>query len=95
MIRRKHITALIVCAAVLAGCNPKLYPPKVEVPEKYIFGEGFDRDTLGIPEDWWKMFGDTILDGLIERSFAANSNLPAAVSRIEEARRNLKDVRAE
>lgn len=95
MIRRKHITALIVCATALAGCNPKLYPPKVEVPEKYIFGEGFDRDTLGIPEDWWKMFGDTILDGLIERSFAANRNLAAAVSRIEEARSNLKAVRAE
>ncbi len=95
MIRRKYITALIVCAAVLAGCNPKLYPPQVEVPERYLFDEGFSRDTTGISEEWWKMFGDTTLNRLVERSFAANRNLAAAVSRIEEARHNLKIVRAE
>jgi len=79
----------------MAGCNPKLYPPRVEVPERYLFGEGFDRDTSGIPEEWWKMFGDTLLNRLIEKSFAANRNLAAAVSRIEEARSNLKIVRTE
>lgn len=95
MIRRKYITAFIVCAAVFAGCNPKLYPPQVKVPEHYLFDEGFVRDTSGISEEWWKMFGDTALNRLIERSFAANRNLAAAVSRIEEARHNLKIVRAE
>lgn len=96
MIRRKHITALIVCAAVLAGCNPKLYPPRMDIPERYLFDGEFGRDTTArISEEWWKIFGDTTLDRLIEQAFAANRNLATAVSRIEEARSNLKIVRAE
>ena len=94
IIIRYALPAIALCFAG-AGCNPKLYAPEVDVPESYIYAIGKERDSLQLSEQWWQMFGDTTLNRLIERALSANRNLAAAVSRIEEARDNLRVVRAE
>ncbi len=97
MIRSNFIQTaiLLLTAAFAAGCNPKLLAPALEVPGRYRFGEGFVQDTTGIPEDWWRVFGDPTLDALVERALMENLDLAAAASRIMEARDNLVATRAE
>jgi len=46
------------------------------------------RDTAArrLPDMWWKLFGDSKLNQLVERSLAANNDLAAAKARVETAR---------
>ena len=48
-------------ALACAACTPRFYPPKVDVPDDYLYGEGFPRDTAALASDWWRLFGDTVL----------------------------------
>lgn len=83
--KNRWITALC-SAALLASCMPKLYPPQVEVPEKYLYAEGFVQDSTSIPVRWWEMFCDPELNLLVEKALENNRNLLSAASRIAEAR---------
>ena len=86
------ITAAVV---MLAACTPKFYPPQVATPENYLYGEGFSQDTTGVGERWWELFGDTTLNAFVERALANNRDVAAAAARVEEARANLRTVRAQ
>ena len=90
-------TKLTITAAVvmLAACTPKFYPPQVATPENYLYGEGFSQDTTGVGERWWELFGDTTLNAFVERALANNRDVAAAAARVEEARANLRTVRAQ
>ena len=92
----KRLTIAVIALILLGiGCNPKLYEPAIVVPERYIYAAGGQRDSLTLPDNWWTMFGDSTLNALIDRALAYNRDLEIAVSRIEEARDNLKIVSAE
>ncbi len=95
MIRRLYTYILpAVVAAMLAGCNPKLLSPVLEMPDRYRFaGDDDARQGAHIPEDWWRMFGDSTLNALVERALLENRDLAAAASRIMEARDNLVATR--
>ena len=54
---------------------------------------GFERRRFG-PE-WWTLFGDTVLNNLVARALDNNRDVAVAASRVEEARLNLKSVRAQ
>ena len=43
--------------------------------------------------DWWKLFGDPVLDGLVSQALAGNLDLKVAVARVDEARALFKDAR--
>ena len=90
-------TQLTIAAAVLtlAACTPKFYPPQVATPENYLYGEGFSQDTTGVGERWWELFGDTTLDALVEQALANNRDVAVAAARVQQARANLKTVRAQ
>lgn len=92
---KKYTFATIAVLLIAVGCNPKLYEPEIVVPEQYIYAVGSQRDSLALADDWWRMFGDTTLNTLIERALAVNRNLEVAVSRIEEARDNLRIASSE
>ncbi len=88
-------TKLTITAAVmLAACTPKFYPPQVAAPENYLYGEGFSKqDTTG--GRTLVTFGDTTLNAFVERALANNRDVAAAAARVEEARANLRTVRAQ
>lgn len=93
MIRR--LSLLLSCVALFVGCVPKLYPPTVDVPETYHYGTPFRHDTLQIDTCWWRMFGDTTLNRLVERALRNNRDLWSTASRVEQAREQLRITRAE
>ena len=82
---------ILLFTLVLAGCATSL--PKVE-PEKLPpvpaeFGENF---TVAAPAEgqprgeWWKAFRDPVLDELVARAEAANSEIRIAAARLAQAR---------
>lgn len=87
---------LIVTLLLAAGaCTPRFYPPQVDVPADYLYGPEAAQDTSALGTDWWTLFGDTVLNNLVERALANNRDIAVAASRVEEARYNLGVVRAQ
>ena len=35
----------LIFALACAACTPRFYPPKVDVPDGYLYGEGFPRGS--------------------------------------------------
>lgn len=90
----KRVILPVLLLAVLVGCNPRLMAPRVVAPERYYYGESFSQDTMRVEPRWWRLFGDTTLNTLVEYAIEQNKNLQIAISRIEEARHNLTVVRS-
>lgn len=91
----KHCVYILITAFLLAACTPRLYTPQVTAPERYIYAQGDPRDTMQLSSAWWELFGDTTLNTLITKALDHNRDLAAAAARIEQARANLRVVRAQ
>ena len=80
--------ALGLTALLLAGCTvgPDYHPPAAEVPPS--FAEANSPSALSDPDlaTWWRSFGDTELDALVNRAVAQNLDVEAAAARSREAR---------
>lgn len=48
-----------------------------------------------LPADWWRLYNDPVLDGLVKDALTANTDLRQAVARIERARAGLRGARAD
>ena len=79
---------------LLVACNPKLYSPSVEVPQRYSSVEGFVVEGDSIDTRWWLLFDDERLHMLEERASANNRDIATAMSNVEEAYYALKAVRS-
>jgi outer membrane protein, multidrug efflux system len=80
---RKSLLLLLLCASA-AGCalQPRYQRPPVELPAAW-------RETA--PEavldgKWWRLYADPALDRMVEEALAHNTDLAAAVARVDEAR---------
>ncbi len=83
---RLSIVALSLVAA-LAGCasvGPDYVKPDIDVPAAWREAPADGTKAQG-PE-WWKLYGDPVLDRLIAEALKNNANLMLAAARVEEAR---------
>lgn len=97
---------LAVCVAALAGCSlaPKLEQPELDVPARYK-ALGPDEPVGawkpaepadGAPRgEWWKVFGDPVLDDLERQATAANPTVQLAAARVAQSRAIVGVVNAE
>jgi NodT family efflux transporter outer membrane factor (OMF) lipoprotein len=95
MISRAHslrLLALLPTAAVLllAACAiTRVEPPAPEVPAAQ-FKEAGDWQRAAadgaMPDDWWTLFKDPVLDDLQRRLVVGNENLKASIARVASAR---------
>ena len=92
---RNTLLLIVGMAGVLSGCTPRLQPPQVDVPVAYRYTDRFTSDSIRLTTQWWTLFGDSTLNFLVERALQQNNDLRTAVSRIEQARANLRIARAE
>jgi multidrug efflux system outer membrane protein len=85
--------ALLACA-LLAGCavGPDYERPDMALPNAYT--EANVGDAPAVRADWWKLYGDPILDQLVAAALERNADVRLAVARIEEADANLRVVNA-
>jgi len=94
---KSYLTAaLIVCLALLAGCQtvgPDFKPPKMALPDAYRF---ITDDAKSVDDlKWWELFGDPVLHTLVTAALENNRDLATAISRIEEARATYGFTRAD
>src|SRR3954453_7642305 len=91
----KALLASSVLIPALAACSltPAYTRPDVQMPAQWDrSGEGRDGDVVAA--GWGGRFRDRGLDELVAQSVAANHDLAAAVSRIEQARASSKIARS-
>ena len=47
-----------------------------------------------VPDDWWRLYDDPVLDGLVRSALAANADLRVAYANLDAARAALRQARA-
>ncbi|HVQ61816.1 MAG TPA: efflux transporter outer membrane subunit [Burkholderiales bacterium] len=84
----------LACSVLLGGCalGPDYERPAMELPRGYT--EPNVGEALVLRADWWKLYGDPVLDDLVAVALERNSNIRFAVARIEEADANLRVANA-
>ena len=94
----KHLAPL--AAALLAGCSlaPHYDRPTVAIPPAFKEAPGW---TAATPSDavakgeWWRLFGDPVLDGLEARVAVSNQNVATYAATYAQARAAVREARSE
>jgi multidrug efflux system outer membrane protein len=86
-----RITVLLIGSLPwLGACSltPSYQAPDASLPSQW---ETAVADPGAVPaQDWWASYGNAELDQLMQQALAANHDLAAAVSRIQQARASLR-----
>ncbi|HSI59753.1 MAG TPA: efflux transporter outer membrane subunit [Ideonella sp.] len=97
----KALATLPLCASLLlAACAVT----RVEPPAPYTAAAAYKEGGLwqhaaaspatAVPDDWWTLFGDPVLDDLQRRLLTGNESLKSAVTRVASARAAVEASRA-
>ena len=93
----KSLLLAAAAAALLAGCatGPDYKRPDTPVPGQFRASIGpSDANSLA-DAPWWAVFDDKALQGLVVHALAENYDLKIAVSRIEQARQQVLQIKAD
>lgn len=86
--RRTGLALSALAVATLTACGtlgPNYKRPELALPPSYSAALPAEA-SAGVPDAWWNLFGDTVLDRLEGEALAANQDLALAAGRVEEAR---------
>lgn len=80
-----------VLALLLSGCavGPDFSPPDYPREDGYIAGGAKPMAAAPLEEAWWRRFGSSALDALMEEAMAANPGLEAAEANLQRSRHAL------
>ncbi|MBN2971046.1 TolC family protein [Roseomonas aeriglobus] len=84
-------------AALLVGACMTAPPPPPTAAPPAATGPFAGLPTASIapvPDDWWRLYRDPVLDGLVQASLAANADLRVAFANLDGARAALRQARA-
>ena len=93
--RNISIFIFIIFPLALGAClvGPDFEPPVIETPEFYRFSDYETGEEVNLK--WWELFNDPVLIQLVNTALENNKDVQIALSRIEEARAQLKFVGAD
>lgn len=92
MIKQALIT--IAVAATLSGCIvSRVDPQKPDLPLPDSL-PAVERETVQLPDPWWTLFGDPVLNELIDEALAYNTDVAVAAARVDQARALLRSSNA-
>lgn len=77
----------VMLAAGVAACAPDLGPvPQLQSSDQLATARNFVAPAAAWPKDeWWKVYGDPVLDRLIAQALAGSPDLKLAEARLREA----------
>jgi len=90
--------ALSIVVLFGAGCTlgPNYTRPAVDVPQTFRFASDAPSSaTLADVPAWWRAFGDTELDALVDEGLLANHDLNIATARVDEFAARVVQTRAQ
>ena len=94
MMMRTTLLALAVAAA-LSGCVVShVDPQKPELPLPDSL-PAVERETVQLPDPWWTLFGDPVLNQLVDEALAHNTDVAVAAARVQQARSALRITNAD
>src|SRR2546422_11450866 len=91
-----HKLFVLGFAFLLAGCaglKPDYTKPAVDLPAGWR-----DAPADGVKARdarWWKVYGDPVLDSLVDEALVHNANVMLAIARVDEARAALSATAAD
>ena len=75
---------------LLSGCltmGPDYGRPAMPIPVEFSAETRAATEAgASLADDWWTLFGDPVLDALVEEALSANQDLVQAAARVDEAR---------
>ncbi|MFT4176206.1 MAG: efflux transporter outer membrane subunit [Luteolibacter sp.] len=79
-------SALLLSVFLLASCKlgPDFQHPGATGGTRWKQGKATEKSRL--PDAWWRLYGDSELNRLVDRALAANNDLAAAKSRVDTSR---------
>jgi multidrug efflux system outer membrane protein len=85
----------VVAGALIAGCmvGPDYKRPAVDVPKTFEYESRDAVDTADT--EWWKQFGDPVLDALIAEALANNKSVKIAAANVLQATAVLTQTRSQ
>jgi NodT family efflux transporter outer membrane factor (OMF) lipoprotein len=87
-----------VSALALAACaaGPNYVPPlPVAAAQAPLATGGAPVSEAQTPDQWWKLYDDPVLNGLVADALAANTDIRVAVARLDRARAALRVARSD
>lgn len=93
---RKLATAssALALAACAAGPNYQAKPISAAEAAPFVMAQGSTIVSDAQPAgDWWRLYNDPVLDGLVKDALAANTDIRVAVAHLQRARAFLREER--
>lgn len=93
----RHTLPPLLAGLLLAGCavGPDYRRPEVALPQQFsVTLPAAASGQQAVPADWWTLFGDATLNGLVEQALMHNQDVRLAVARLEEAEGLLREAGA-
>lgn len=88
--RARALAAPLLLALALGGCasGPDYRAPATPSAAAGPFVSQSERTNAGaeLPSDWWRLYDDATLNGLLQEALAANPDLRAALANLDKAR---------
>jgi multidrug efflux system outer membrane protein len=93
--KRARGTVGILLAVALVGCmlGPDYRRPELATPAAYEYLPADTADTINT--EWWKQFGDPVLDALIAEALAGNKNVKQAAANVQQAAAVLTETQSQ
>jgi outer membrane protein, multidrug efflux system len=88
-----HALALVLMLAMGCKLTPDYERPELDLPDAWIHSQDTQGSVANL--DWWKVYKDETLLGLIETALEANQDLALALARMQEAEYLVTFTRAE
>jgi multidrug efflux system outer membrane protein len=88
-----HRASAIALTLLLAGCalGPDYRRPEAALPGQFAEAPASEPGPA-IQRNWWMQFNDPVLDELVAKALAANTDVQAAAARVEEADAVLRET---
>lgn len=90
---------ITVSALTLSACavGPDFVAPTPPVTASgpFLSTKAGVTSTAAADAEWWRLYKDPVLDGLVADALAANTDVRVAVARIAKARASLREVRGD
>lgn len=93
---RKIIPALMLMSTAACAVGPDYHAPQraSAAAGAFVTTTAAADPALPLPDDWWRLYEDPVLDRLIARALAANTDLRVASANLARARAMLGEARA-